>query len=151
MSSKLTHVVYLDTNVHIMPTNCHKYLFIELTLFKFVGVFKFKACIYIMKNKDERGKRISVTEKVGWIVNDVPPLPLWLSFHLKYSLLSFVPAQTLWRRQAGLLPWVQCYVPNKATVSEGLIRIDFVSNTLHDFDALFSQRQYQSIDEILSA
>ena len=33
----------------------------------------------------------------------------------------------------------------------GLLQIGFALNALQDFEALFAQRQYQSIDEILNA
>lgn len=33
---------------------------------------------------------------------------------------------------------------------KGLLRIGFALNVLSDFDALFAQRQYQSLDEILN-
>lgn len=33
----------------------------------------------------------------------------------------------------------------------GLLRIAFALNALSDFDALFAQRQYQSLDDVLNA
>lgn len=53
--------------------------------------------------------------------------------------------------RAGLkLPTYRRFERTGKISLEGLARIGFALNALHDFDALFSKRQYQSIDEILS-
>ena len=53
--------------------------------------------------------------------------------------------------RAGLkLPTYRRFEHTGKISLEGLVRIGFALNALHDFEVLVSKRQYQSIDEILT-
>ncbi len=53
--------------------------------------------------------------------------------------------------RAGLkLPTYRSFERTGTISLKGLLKIAFALNLLHDFDGLFAQRQYQSLDELLS-
>lgn len=53
--------------------------------------------------------------------------------------------------RAGLkLPTYRRFERTGEISFKGLLQIAFALNVLPDFDALFSQRQYQSLDEVIS-
>ena len=86
-------------------------------------------------------------------VNDVNSLDvlIQISRRVKERRLELNLTQEGVAVRAGLkLPTYRRFERTGKISLEGLVRIGFALNSLGDFEVLFSKKQYQSIDEILS-